>query len=371
MSDRNVEIDRLRAFAILITIYAHFGYVTLGESAFYTASQAYIGAANGVTLFFVISGYVISSTLLPSLDRAAGKHDVLTSFWIKRSTRILPMALTWIALPFALCVFFNSRGLSGSIEDNLPGAAAAALFYFNFFVATVPIQKSIFGHYWSLAVEEQFYLVFPFLLLAINSRYRLSCLGLVWLVAVFISAPLRIVGFEAVVLGAIVYLITQQLPAITHLGRIAGGAVTLILMATLATAQYMLGSSIPSYLQAVVLALLALLLVGLASQQRGFIPSLGRPIDAVVNWIGTRSFGLYLIHLPAFIFAGELTWRMRDYDSLRSRAIIGLVVLVVATECCYRWLEAPIRDYGRRVAQVYRSKKTFSPSIAYQPVGSS
>jgi peptidoglycan/LPS O-acetylase OafA/YrhL len=116
----------------------------------------------------------------------------------------------------------------------------------------------------------------------------------------------------------------------------------------------------PIALQYWALVLLSGLLVGLAAQQQGFISSLGRRINTIVDWIGTRSYGLYLIHLPAMMLAGELTWRMRAYDGIWLRAAIALAVLVAATECCYRLIECPIREYGRRVAHRYRESKTFS-----------
>jgi peptidoglycan/LPS O-acetylase OafA/YrhL len=85
-------------------------------------------------------------------------------------------------------------------------------------------------------------------------------------------------------------------------------------------------------------------LVWLAAQEQNLIPSLGRFVDPVLSWIGTRSFGIYLVHLPAFQFAGELTFRFSRFDTALCRTIIALAVIAVAVEFSYRWVEAPIRE---------------------------
>jgi peptidoglycan/LPS O-acetylase OafA/YrhL len=350
MGTRNLEIDRLRAVAVSITLYAHLDFIMLGAGDWYTASKSFVSGTVGVTLFFAISGYLISGALIPDLDASTGKRWVLASFWIRRSTRILPMALVWIAVPLLLSATLNSRSIFGSFEHNIDGAIAAALFYYNAF-AHFGYNKSTFGVYWSLSLEEQFYIIFPFFLLAIRG----TTTRIVAIAAIAVL-PFWVGGFavQGMCFGAILYLAmankrrtapTQAVP------RWLGIAVPLCLTGALAMLPPIGNRYVPEWMMAQATALISVVLVWLAAQDRGFILPLGPEIDAVVDWIGTRSFGLYLIHLPAFMFAGELTWRLQTFDDPWGRGAIALVVMLVATEVSYRFVEVPVRSWGRSMAE--------------------
>ena len=106
----------------------------------------------------------------------------------------------------------------------------------------------------------------------------------------------------------------------------------------------------PSWLALILTALLSVCLLYLAVQERNHVPSLGSKFDSVIDWIGTRSFGLYLIHIPAYMLAGEITWRIQMYDTILGRFIISIIVMVAITEFCYRCFETPIRSWGKKIA---------------------
>jgi peptidoglycan/LPS O-acetylase OafA/YrhL len=353
----NAEIERLRALAILVTVYAHFGFVTLGQSDVYIVLQHYIGTSNGVILFFVISGFVISKTLIPEIDSGRPVPHVLTAFWIRRATRILPLCTLWLAIPLALSFFFNSRGLLASFEANLDGSKAAALFYYNIFLNVYRGHHDIFAVYWSLSLEEQFYALYPFLLLFFGPMpFRLLGIALVCLAiaatplysSVFQSGSLRI---DPMLYGCVVYLIASNyrrrywcVPAWLGL------PLSLTLVLSLVTIHYTLGPLLPSLLALPSMALNCALLVWLAAQERNFIPSLGRFIDPVMSWIGSRSFGIYLIHLPVFAFAGEWTWRFQRWDTVFGRTVVAFAVIAISVEASYRFVEVPIRRWGRQLS---------------------
>ncbi|WP_112139205.1 acyltransferase family protein [Glycomyces dulcitolivorans] len=151
------DIEGLRALAVGAVIAAHIGF-------FYSE-----GGFIGVDVFFVISGFLITSLLLREMDRTGTIS--ITGFYARRAVRLLPAAAVVLAATLAAAWFWLPRT---RLHDIATDAAAAALNvvnirlaregtdYLNADAAPSPLQ-----HFWSLAVEEQFYLLWPLLLLAI------------------------------------------------------------------------------------------------------------------------------------------------------------------------------------------------------------
>ena len=165
------EIDGLRAVAVLPVILFHAGF------------GVFSGGYVGVDVFFVISGYLITSILISELEQ--GNFSILR-FYERRARRILP-ALFFVmlaCLPFAYMWMLPSQ-----LEEFAQSIFAVSLFLSNWLFWS---QTGYFGtaaelkpllHTWSLAVEEQYYLLFPILLLSLWRYGRRSVLGFVVVVA--------------------------------------------------------------------------------------------------------------------------------------------------------------------------------------------
>ena len=160
------EIDGLRAVAVLPVILFHAGF------------QVFSGGFVGVDVFFVISGYLITSIILREQDE--GRFSIL-AFYERRARRILPALFVVLVacLPFAWAWM-----LPGQRQEFGESLGAIALFSSTFFFATEngdfapSAELKPLLHTWSLAVEEQFYLVFPLLLLALG-RWRTRNLAMI------------------------------------------------------------------------------------------------------------------------------------------------------------------------------------------------
>lgn len=176
---RILQLDGLRFFAVFMVLIAHWLQWKISNSAFQK-----IPFSHGVTLFFVLSGFLITEILLKNRDVSLvynkNKWGILKSFYLRRFLRIFPI---YYLLIFALFIinYQNTRQI------------------FPFLVSyTLNIYQSIhiefvgnFNHFWSLAVEEQFYLFWPFLILFTKPKYT----GYFILISIFLSLLVRILLF--------------------------------------------------------------------------------------------------------------------------------------------------------------------------------
>jgi peptidoglycan/LPS O-acetylase OafA/YrhL len=159
------SLDGLRAIAILLVMSVHY-------------HQRFGGGWMGVQLFFVISGFLITGILLSAKDRS-GVGEYLTRFYVRRSLRIFPLYFGFVAL---LAVLYAVLGL----PDDWYQVRIWLLSYtlnFGHMFHVVPVDD-MYSHFWSLAVEEQFYLFWPFVV------WFLSAKALRWAVlAILFLAP--------------------------------------------------------------------------------------------------------------------------------------------------------------------------------------
>lgn len=144
-------IDGLRAIAILLVLFHHYWYQPV-------AYGLQLGNM-GVDLFFVISGFLITGIVLSY--RAMPLGEALKTFYIRRTLRIFPLYYLYIAI--AAVIFWNVATSKELIYS--------ALYAYNFFVIGGNAGALPLGHFWSLAVEEQFYIVWPILMLTLPVRF--------------------------------------------------------------------------------------------------------------------------------------------------------------------------------------------------------
>ena len=165
------EIDGLRAIAILPVILFHAGF------------EIFSGGYLGVDIFFVISGYIITSIILSKIDEG---HFSILEFYEHRARRILPVLFL---VSFLSIVFGYFILLPHQIKDLGQSIVATSFFvsnyffyfetdYFNEFTNKAPLL-----HTWTLAVEEQFYIIYPLLLIAV---FKYKKLNLKWVVAIIL-----------------------------------------------------------------------------------------------------------------------------------------------------------------------------------------
>lgn len=349
-SDRKFrpDVEGLRAIAILLVVLYHAGLPGL------------TGGYVGVDVFFVISGFVITGLLLR--EHAAIGKTRLVGFYGRRSRRILPAA----TLVIIATVLASYRWL-GFISGNATASVArdASLFYANFhFISTgtnyLASQQppSTLQNFWSLSVEEQFYLVYPtlFLLAAVtmrrvSMRLKLAILlgsgvlvSFLWSiyqtstndVAAYFSPFTR--AWE-LALGALVAVGSFQL---AKLPRSLAALMTWIGLSGIAIAAFAFSSSTRYPGSAVALPVIAAALViagGMAHPRLGAETILRVP---PFQWMGRLSYSLYLWHWPILVIAAQ---HVGHPLSLGSNLLLLLLALFLSI-LSYFIIENPIRHWS-------------------------
>jgi len=182
-ADRPVHRPRIRALDGVR------GLAVIAVVAYHLEPDLVPGGFLGVTMFFVLSGYLITGLLLSESSR--DRHIDLSTFWKRRIRRLLPAGLLGIAVAIVVAQWVGDAHQLTTLPGDVFGGVTYTLNWH--FIAsgvqygTAYLQPSVLQHYWSLAIEEQWYLVFPLLLLGLALVFRRR-LG-VWLGPVLLAAP--------------------------------------------------------------------------------------------------------------------------------------------------------------------------------------
>lgn len=331
------EIDGLRALAVMAVVLFH-------------SHLRVPGGYVGVDIFFVISGYLITGLI--AADLAAGTFS-LRDFWERRVRRIVPAAsvtvIVCLVLGFALMLPPDFEALGRS-------AVAQALLVANHFFLgetgyfAAPAENQPLLHFWSLAVEEQFYLFFPCFLLALHRRgeramfrgvavlaagsFGLSIVGVRWFPeATFFLLPTR--AWE-LALGALLALRGGELPLASRLRAPLGWAGVGLMVAPMAL--YDADTPFPG-LAAVPPCAGAALVIWATGGETGLLKRMLalRPVVGV----GLMSYSLYLWHWPVKVFSHY--W----FTGLHSPAAMRVAVVVASFGLAWlswRFVEKPFRS---------------------------
>lgn len=384
MKNRIEDIELLRGIAVLFVVVHHANinlitWTTPALTRFYT----YFGGWVGVDLFFAISGFVIARDLVPRLQSNRDNPSALRvtlSFWTRRAWRLLPSAWLWLAVVLVATLAFNRSGVFGTFKANFEATVAAVLQVANVRFAEAFMQWEYGASfvYWSLSLEEQFYLLFPFLILLSRRLLPYVLLGLI-LLQIFFSRTLMSMMFrtDALALGILIALWSShpsyKLFRPDGLARGCRGPMVLtallVCLAALGADQLRIVS-----IRIGMIALLSAALVWIASYGRNFLWT-DSTFKRVMTWAGTRSYAIYLIHVPAFFFTREIWYRLYpDQQSFGEQffypfVLTAGVLIIVLSEVNYRLIECPLRERGKNIAQRMFQKQE-SPICVEVPIQS-
>lgn len=351
---RASALDGLRALCAFGVIFYHLGFGWCQ------------GGLHGVTILFVLTGYLTTTGLLRTYERT-GKLGI-PRFWGRRLWRLMPSALAYVAVTAALCVLFDHVLLTKLRTDAIP----AIFMYINWEQILSQVsyfnaagQASPVTHFWSLAVEAQFYLAWP-LILAIMLRItkRRGPLALLTVVLMLASAlamallyvpgqdPTRVYyGTDTRAMSmlagsalALIWPLDRKMaaPAASYgwLRRIPLELVSLLSVAVLVAAMLLLnGTDDYNYFG----GMLLLSLIAAVAAATLVVPGTlaGRLLSAPpLRWLGQRSYALYLWHFSILELLNPL-----NVTTTRPWWIyvLQIALVVVVADLSYRFVEEPLR----------------------------
>ena len=345
-------LDGIRAIAVIMVLSYHLK-LSLFKSGFL-----------GVTVFFVLSGYLITGILISEVEEE-GRID-LKNFWLRRIRRLVPAVMSMAVVIIFVSAVVNRVIFTKGCKDFLASVLGFNNWWqiFNkvsyFEAAGVP---SPFTHCWSLAIETQFYLIYPLILLGIyklaksrgegRAKRGLLFAGVTLLLAL-ISVILMIVLFDpqqdasrvyygtdtrafSLLFGALLAIlweyrmVPRRLSASVNmvLGSVSFAALLVMTIAINGSSNFWYRGG-----QFVGTILTVLMVYAVSGRKTWLSRFLSNP---VLKWIGDRSYSIYLWHYPIILLISKgikASWWI---------TLIEIVLSVVLAELSYRFIETPIR----------------------------
>jgi peptidoglycan/LPS O-acetylase OafA/YrhL len=372
-------LDGLRAVALLIIMGYHFGVGWL-QGGFFS-----------LDIFYVLSGYLITGLLVSEYRKRSAIK--LSAFWLRRARRLLPALLIVLVAVTLLVRFVSAPGL----YIDFRWSALSALFYFsnwfqiasssNYFVATGAVSP--LTHTWSLAVEEQFYLVWPLVVLAVMSLSRTFRRGIrVLLVVSVVGAVASAVEMallynptanttrlyfgtdthaQSILVGSVlacamtIIQMRRGHEGMAPAARSAAARTVLVLLGlaglagTLTLTYTLVGTDAIDYRGGFMLsALSAAAIITAAVCVPSGVIARGLSLGPLI-WLGTISYGAYLWHYPVFVYIDSAQTGLRGFWLLALRFACTIALAAAS----YYLVERPVM-YGT----FWRSLKAITPSVA-------
>lgn len=339
-------LDALRALAVFLVLADHSGWVgPFGLPLF--------DGGFGVMLFFVLSGFLITRGLLAELRERDGID--LGRFYLRRAARLLPVFYVYVLVGLVLLTLAHRPVPWGAIWSS-------SAYVVNYYQAFTGAASHYLSHCWSLAVEEQFYMLWPLALLLVHRHVKLTWRGVLaltllligcrlgWVVAgasdEYLYRALETRGDQLAIGGLLACAVTSERIRAGFARVPARGWVLLACLGLVILSfntfrgtnvlKYAVGFSVES-----MLVTLALPIVILAASQAG------GPASRILNagwaaWVGRISYGIYLFHPMVLHPVRNTLTRLGMNNDLA--IAISMVAVAIVAHISFRWFEEPLRQ---------------------------
>ncbi len=337
-------LDFLRAISVLMVLIDHSGMTWLGPIALFNGGI-------GVEIFFVLSGFLITWMLLNELDK---HQDInLLAFYRRRAARLLPAFYAYVLLGIT---YLTLRQLPVHWE----AVVAACLYVLNYYQGLTGAATHFLSHCWSLAVEEQFYLLWPFALLALfRHRIRMVPFMCTVIVAVCLCRPVLMWVFDVpdaylyraletradhLAVGCVLAMLLRQQFWLDLSARLAQKkwllpTIVALLLASstlqqLVAYKYSLGYALEPLLIGCMIPL-----VILRSSENTWFAKIANFRTMVT--IGQISYGMYLVH-PLLMYPIRMAVERATGISVLGVGV-SIVAVIVFAYVSFTWFETPVR----------------------------
>jgi len=371
--NRNIEeLQLIRGFGVLVVMVGHMhnNLITWANPYVRTFYHYFEGTA-GLDTFFALSGFVICRLLLNDLGKARDNfHAMQIScvFWLRRGWRLLPAAWLWLVLIMLLTLFANESGAFGSVKHAWGGVLTSFLQVANLKFAHCWTEGYFCGPsfpYWSLSLEEQFYVFLPLIMIFSGKWFVRIMLALLitqfFIPVLTFPAFFRLQGFVLGVLLAIwstspTYRIFE--PVYLKNSPWARRIVVTILIGLMCTLDQ---RAIPAFMIFQLGALNGAVLVYLSSFDEGYLWRDGW-LKTLGLWLGSRAYAMYLCHIPVYYLSREIAFHILEPGSKLGNQhfvylVVGAVGLVfLLSELTHILVERPLREKGMRITNEMKKR---------------
>jgi peptidoglycan/LPS O-acetylase OafA/YrhL len=368
---KNSDIEALRALAIVLVIFAHIALILSPQSVYWQVLADY-RFGYGVDIFFCVSGFIITKSIANEIPSNRSLRDVLelsVPFWVRRFWRLMPSALFWIGVSLLLSWLYGGRGVFLQLEIFVHSALAAALQYMNVVYAVSRDTGTLgdAGIYWSLSLENQFYLVLPIIAVLAGRRWMPAVFIVIFLTQFFLTRQLirptpELWAFrtDAISLGVLLALWhgSESYKRLEP-GFLKNGWLVLLLIAGMIAFLARLTAPNPPLPFAMGLtAVGSALLVWIASYNNNYLTA-NSAIAAFCNYIGSRSYAIYLTHVIALSLVRHWFFSQpgnpvpTPFDGGYTVFYITMFVAITLlfSEFNYRYIENPMRKHGEKLSR--------------------
>ncbi|MBC7784835.1 MAG: acyltransferase [Burkholderiales bacterium] len=365
-------IDAVRGIAILLVLVHHFSPEVSGST--FTRgllSTLHVGWV-GVDLFFVLSGFLITAILL----KTRRSEDFFLNFYARRTLRIFPLyyiilAVLLLVLPALLHMPLAGQFLQywfGKVTKDLPamldGQSWLWLYGTNLKIAVDGSRWGAVNHFWSLAVEEHFYLAWPLVVYFVSSRQRLARICLVCIFgAPVLRGMMMLAGFDSVVpyvltpcrvdslaIGALISILIAHPQDVIkwqkRFGWMAAGSMAGLLALPLIYGRFNRDDLLTTTLGYSLLAVVSAWIVLAAARIRPGTAACRIIANPVFTSLGRYSYGIYVTHMfftP--VYARLFSWSMlRHYTGSYWIAITINLVLSIACAWFVAWMSYHVME---------------------------
>lgn len=364
-------LNGIRALAALSVVASHvaLSYGTFGLRKMYGLDLA----SYGVTMFFTLSGFLITYLLL--IEKKKYGNINIKQFYIRRMLRIWPLYYLYLAISIIVLLIYEKEALTDQTA------------FYVFLLANVPFiivkQIPVIGHYWSLGVEEQFYLFWPWIVKKVKRIFTL----LVWFVIIMgvlkllfwlyyhktgnpvPVAAIHITRFHCMAIGAagaVLYFGKNSFflkAAYSNITQVIIWAVVALVVVNKFNVNPIINDELISVIS-------ILLIVNVAGNPKTLIKLDNKYLD----YLGKISFGIYVYH-PLVLFLEE-KWMgsyIRGLDPVVQMVIIGLVavtVTIIIAGLSYKYFESRFLQYKKKFTRVESSgsaKEAYEMSLQHRP----
>ena len=354
VAPRIAALDGLRGCAVLMVLFYHFMGPFTDTADFATKGGLWVFSFGwtGVDLFFVLSGFLITGILFD----AKGSERYFRTFYMRRILRIVPLYYGALAL-----IFFVPRFIASPTALRFTAPFSDQVWYWlylqNFHRLRGGVGQ-ITGHLWSLAIEEQFYLVWPLVILVLSRRRALQFCGALVVMALSIRVVWVLVlgelgwgifwmthtRLEGLAIGAAIALLARGTRGLDLPRRLAAGVagVSLLVIGWIyAESEYFsIGNPILRSFGLTAVALLfgSLLVISIERPPRllaSFLES------RILAFFGRYSYGMYVVHLPVMIMLGLIGFTGARFEraiGIPVIAFLSYIAAMVAISTTCAWL---------------------------------